>query len=290
MRSFGAFLLLLALATSAAGKPGGPSLRSFIQHYDARPSATPLPAGADRYRYVFVKGLLGNSYPFYMSRAKNALTRRGAKVEFAPIKTGQGTAYNSAIIEKMIRETDRPIVFVGHSKGVSDASDAFGRLAKADPALLSRNVRGFVAIEGAYGGSPVADTLARHGWGRLTMWGLSKLFLGSTRSGYDLTTATRRALVADHPMPASLVPTISFIGTKKGFFSSQLGPLVYLIKRRLGLASDGLVAARDAAIPGAVNVGYSLDHRQGAFGKYSERITVGLVTRLLSAPDLQPAR
>jgi hypothetical protein len=283
-----------ALALPTAGHGNGVRgfnlsrpLRSFMKtHRDTRKIV--LPANAKDYRYVLVKGLGGNNYPRYMARDYAALQHRGLDVEFAPIDTGAGVAHNSAVIEHMIRETRTPIIFIGHSKGVADTADAIGRLAKDDPALVQARVRGLVSIEGAYRGSPVADTLAGNRWGlramKLRAWSIG----GSIDSALDIRTAVRKTAIDDHPMPTHLVPTVSFIGYKPNM-RSILAPGIWFLKKFWKLRSDGLVGHGSAKIAGGDYAFGAYDHGTGAFGRNSDRIMLGLVGHVLEQPQLRLA-
>jgi hypothetical protein len=263
------------------------ALRSFVK--TTRDTKTVvLPKNAKDYRYVLVKGLIGDNYPRYMARDYAALKDRGLDVEFAPINTGAGVAHNSAIIEQMIKTTDKPIVFIGHSKGVADTTDAIGRLAKQDPAMVQSRVRGLVALQGAYKGSPVADSLAGKSWGVRAMKTLAWAVRGSVDSGMDIRTSARLAVINDHPMPTQLVPTVSFIGYKTSLVSA-LAPGIWFLKKFFKLRSDGLVGHHAAHIDGSDYAYGAFDHATGAFGRNSDRIMLGLLGHVLEQPQLKLA-
>lgn len=308
MRSYFSFALTLTLLAGLGGRPASAfgtaspgstkpaplaiptahnitrSIRSFIHNFNPISIKSPLPANAKDYRYVLVKGLIGDAYPRYMARSLEALQARGLEVEFAKIDTGASVAHNSAVIEQMIKYTTKPIIFIAHSKGVADTSDAIGRMAKLDPDMTQKKVRGLVALEGAYRGSQVADSLARTRWGMRAMKALAFFVRGSVDAGLDLRTSVRREAVADHPMPTKLIPTVSFVGYKLKY-SSLMGPTVFLMKKLFGVRGDGLVAHQDAVIDGGDVARYPIDHAAGAFGKYSDRLTLSLVGHVLEQPQ-----
>lgn len=300
MRPFAALALCSLLAPSVAlafptaghgdpvrGHNVSRALRSFVKS-NRDTSKVVLPKNAKDYRYVLVKGLIGDHYPRYMARDYEALKSRGLDVQFAAINTGGGVAHNSAIIEQMIRTTDKPIVFIGHSKGVADTTDAIGRLAKENPAMVQSRVRGLVAIQGAYKGSPVADSLAGKNWGVRAMKALAWAVRGSVDSGMDIRTSARLSVVNDHPMPTQLVPTISFIGYKTNL-RSILAPGIWLMKKFFKLRGDGLVGHAAAHIDGSDYAYGAFDHGTGAFGRNSDRIMLGLLGHVLEQPQLKLA-
>jgi len=308
MRSFSTFALSLTLVAGLGSSPASAlvtaspattkpvplaihtahnitrSIRSFITKFNPLSIKSPLPANAKDFRYVLVKGLIGDKYPRYMARSLEALQSRGLEAEFAQIDTGASVAHNSAIIEQMIESSTKPIVFIAHSKGVADTTDAIGRMAKIDPAMVQSKVRGLVSLEGAYRGSQVADALASSKWGMRAMKTLAFFVRGSVDAGLDLRTSVRRAAVADHPMPTNLVLTVSFVGYKLRY-TSFMAPTVFLMKKLFGVRGDGLVAHQDAVIDGGDVARYPIDHAQGAFGKYSDRLTLSLVGHVLSQPQ-----
>ena len=278
----------LAFPTAGPGSPGGGhnisrALRSFIKTQKAKDVV--LPKNAADYRYVLVKGVIGDAYPRYMARDLAALKGRGLQAEFAPIDTGAGVAHNSAVIEQMIRTTDKPIVFIGHSKGVADTTDAIGRMAKENPQLVQARVRGLVAIEGAYRGSQVADKLASTGWGNRLMKTIAWAVRGKPEAGLDLRTSVRDAAVKDHPMPTNLVPTASLIGYKLSPLRSILGATILYMKK-LGLRSDGLVAHGAAHIDGSDFAYANYDHGAGAFFGNSDKMMLGLLGHVLEQPQI----
>jgi hypothetical protein len=266
------------------------ALRKFVQTTDTHSlGGFTMPANAKQYRYVLVKGVIGDDYPRYMTRTIEGLWMRGLKAEYAPIDTGQSVAHNSAIIEQMIKTSDRPIIFIAHSKGVADTTDAIGRLAKENPELVKSQVRGLVSLEGAYRGSKVADALASNKWGQRVMKTLATVVRGSVDAGLDLRTSVREAAVADHPMPTKLVPTVSFIGYQLSPWRSTLGLGIRYLMKNFGQRSDGLVAHQSAYIDGSDYAYGNFDHAVGAFGRYSDRITLGLVAHVLEQPQTQLA-
>ncbi len=239
-----------------------------------------LPKDAASHDYVIVKGLLGNKYPGYMSSSVKQLQRAGLNVKFAPINTEASSEKNSKVISDMIKNAKRPIVFIGHSKGVVDTSDAIAELAKKDPALVKRNVSAFVAIQGPYKGTPIADVIMKTKIGRSLAGLVGKILRTDLQAGDDLTTSRREAKIAESPYPAHLVPTLS-LATERLSSLSLLGPLQLFLKRKHGFASDGLVPAHSSVIPGSAVAKDEIDHAQTPYGKSAGHRTLSLVSLAL---------
>ena len=169
------------------------------------------------------------------------------------------------------RTTQRRIVLVGHSKGACDAAAALALY----PSALAPRVAGVVASQCPYGGSPIAsDLLATEASSALVGGALARLVGASSPSDAeallsamrDVTYASRRAFLARHPLPPGLVPTVSF-HTETTSPASLLFASAAYMRRRYGVANDGLVARCDAEVPGSVAVRWAreFDHADAAY-------------------------
>ncbi len=262
-------------------------IRDFIQSYDRKMAIRALPADANQYRYVLTKGLFGNVYPFYMSRNAKALRRAGLQVEFATNSTVGYERENVDKAKEMIRTTPKPMVIQTHSQGTAIFAQAIGELHKSEPETVLKNVRAFISLEGAYGGSSVSDLLMSSRIGRGIAHGLTGLFGGRIDAISELQTKVRTSINAEFPVPTSTLPTVSMVGYKTGY-RSILAPGLFVLKRMFGQRSDGLVAHQSAVIPGSDVVRLPIDHAQAAWGKYSEMLSIGLVTHALDMPYTTP--
>ena len=131
--------------------------------------------------FLLVPGLYGRYYPCYMWGVRDHFRSRGAVVKISSAVDGEGTILrNAASLRREIlayhRETgagnQRRVVLVGHSKGGADAPP---RLALYE-SELSGVVRGLVASQCPYGGSPIAsDLLAFPALEKLTARALESL-------------------------------------------------------------------------------------------------------------------
>ncbi len=141
---------------------------------DSEPTqAAPAPLlASDRelqgYRYILVNGFLSGCISSEGSRvfgdADSHLAGHGLALERIPL---QGMDTPEADAEQIIRylesnsslSDDRPIIFLGYSKGAVDLQAAILRVPQTSPALQSR-VKALITVAGAVGGSRVYDQVA----------------------------------------------------------------------------------------------------------------------------------
>jgi len=169
-------------------------------------------------------------------------------------------------------ERTAAVVLIGHSKGGVDACAACAEYAP----LLRGVVRGIVTTQCPYAGSFVSSDLlatptleslaaavleavvgARPGEG-------DALLLPAVR---DLTYASRRTYLASHSHPdPRAFPVVSFHTETRHRGSLLFLPAAYA-RNRYGASSDGLVARRDAEVPGGVCVRFvgEQDHADCAY-------------------------
>lgn len=218
--------------------------------------------------YLLVPGLYGRYYPCYMWGVRDHFQSRGAVVKISSAVDGEGTVLdNAAALRREIlayhRETGgKRVVLVGHSKGAADAAAALA-LYESE---LSGIVRGLVASQCPYGGSPIAsDLLAFPALEELTARALELLVGLPAGEGAralvppmrDVSYAARRAFVSRHPLPDAF-PCVSF-HTATSSRASFLYLSAAYVRRRYDAANDGLVARCDAEIPGSVAVRWSAE-------------------------------
>ena len=218
--------------------------------------------------YLLVPGLYGRYYPCYMWGVRDHFQSRGAVVKISSAVDGEGTVLdNAAALRREIlayhRDTGgKRVVLVGHSKGAADAAAALA-LYESE---LSGVVRGLVASQCPYGGSPIAsDLLAFPALEELTARALESLVGLPAGEGAralvppmrDVSYAARRAFLSRHPLPDAF-PCVSF-HTATSSRASFLYLSAAYVRRRYGAANDGLVARCDAEIPGSVAVRWSAE-------------------------------
>ena len=184
----------------------------------------------------------------------------GVPVETPVLPSAAAVEANAAEIARLIEADARPAVLVGHSKGGLEALAAMLR-----PGIAGK-VRGFVALQSPFGGSPVADWVCSNAPIYLASHhALKALGLGSGRGVQDLTTRLRRAWMRRHHAQvlalAERVPMAS-LGTALG--PQDGGPYVLLARRieQMGFGpNDGLVPVASTELPGARHQVLAGDHR-----------------------------
>ena len=135
--------------------------------------------------------------------------------------TSESVAHNAAAILEFLRNTDKQVVIVSHSKGGLDTLEAL----LEDPTLWGDTVAGWVALQAPFYGSPVADPAPS---------AINAVLLsavgGNGQSLDDLKTSVRASYMADHESQiADLTASIPIIsayatyqasGTISGFVST----------------------------------------------------------------------
>ena len=237
----------------------------------ARPGSV-LATGAE-YFYLLVPGLFGSYYPRYYADVEQAFRDRGAQCRISRLVDGEGAVVTNAKalareIEDIHAETGKRVVIIGHSKGGVDGGAA---LALHDD-RLRKLVRGLIAVQSPFGGSPIATDLLSAPLADPVASLLEILVSAPKGDGArllepirDLTYRERRAFLAAHPIP-SHYPVVSFATATKSA-AAGLFPSARYIDNRYGEPSDGLVCVRDAQIPRAVcvNVKFENDHADCVF-------------------------
>lgn len=228
--------------------------------------------------YVLVPGLFASYYPLYYDDVRREFGARGVDCRISRLVDGEGTVDNNAAalaheIESIHEETGKRVIVFGHSKGGVDAGAA---LAVYDERLRGK-VRGFIAVQSPYGGSPIATDLLSEPLLESVTVLLERLVNAPKGDGprlvrpiKDLTYASRRAFLARHPLPAHY-DVVSFTTTTKSAAAGLYPAASYISSRygdsERGLDSDGLVARCDAQIPNAVvvNAAFENDHADCTF-------------------------
>lgn len=231
-----------------------------------------LPDDARDYEILLVKGLFGNHMPGYFHPAKRHLRRLGLHVHLLEIGTDASVATNAeavrdAVVRSFARH-ERPVVLVGHSKGGVDALAALALYPEIVP-----EVRGVVAMQSPYAGTPIADDVeACPGLRIATGVVVGGLLMGSPRSVADLTYERRRAFIAAHPLPPG-VPVVSLATSRAPAFGQVLQASSTYLAKQYGLPSDGLVVPDDGVVPGSRTV--RLDDMSHAEAVLRDRIKGG---------------
>jgi hypothetical protein len=205
-----------------------------------------------RHKVLLVSGYFADIDPKYFADHLQWLASLGVEAEKVAVKSRQSIAVNAPIVAAAIRGSAKPVLLVTHSKGSVDALDAL----LAEPALRSK-VNAWVSLQGAFGGSPIADWLLN---GSLLdpATGITVLqFFGGSKESLEglTTTASRERYNGREPAIETLlraVPTIAFASSLDGpqARSSGLLEISRLLMSSRGVRSDGLVPPGSALLPG----------------------------------------
>ena len=217
-----------------------------------------------RHRVLLVPGYFSDLDSRYFLDQLNWLASIGVEHEKLAVGSRQSVAINAPIIATAIRNSPKPVILITHSKGSVDALDAL----RAQPSLRTK-VKGWLSLQGAFFGSPVADMLLDGA--RLNPWLATVIlgyFGGTMESAQRLTTGASLAYYRDNKSAIDevvrQVPAIAFAsafdGATDGRPSTTLEIPLELMKRN-GIRSDGLVPTDAAVLPGMAFVKTSgVDH------------------------------
>jgi hypothetical protein len=256
-----ALVLLAAAAAPAAGADLTPAYMDAWRRGCA--FGTAHAALLRRHKVLLVPGYFGDVDPNYFADQLAWLGSLGVAGEKVAVKSRQSVAINAPIVAQAIRDSARPVVLITHSKGSVDALEAL----QAERALRSK-VRAWVSLQGAFGGSPIADWLLN---GFLldpaTAIAVLQFLGGSKESAEGLTTAASRAWYKERAAAIDVVlreiPTIAFATSLDGARARASGLLEIsrLLMSSRGVKSDGLVPPGSALLPGMDYVEVTgLDH------------------------------
>jgi hypothetical protein len=248
-----------------------------------------LPDEAPRHLYLLVQGILGDRLFGYLLDNQQRLARRGLETREVPVDTQAPLRANVEVLREVLRDAahfNRTVVLLGHSKGGLECTATLALHPELRPV-----VRTLVAMQAPYGGSPIADDLTvTPDLRRLVGLALPLLFNGVPRSVEDMSYDSREAFLARHPYPAG-VPTVS-LATSRYSRRSSLWLIQRYLRERYGYASDGLVCAVDAEVPGSRVVRLEdMDHAESSllglpgFSNYHPGdVTEALVALALETP------
>ena len=262
-------VLVIVLAIQAAGEAcaadGVDLTREFLEAYGSNCAFGTAHATEMRtYKVLFVPGYLNNLAPTYFADQLRWLGSIGVEREKVAVTSGRSVAINAPIVATAIRNSVKPVILITHSKGSVDALHAL----VAEPSLRAK-VKGWVSLQGAFFGTPVADMLLdRSPRDPIVANLILELFGGTKESVQGLTTRASLAYYRDHAAAIDTVlrnvPAIAFAsmvdGTPDAHAKTVLKiPLELMWRERI--RSDGLVPMDSAVLPGMdfVNV-LGVDH------------------------------
>ncbi len=205
-----------------------------------------------RHKVLLVPGYFGNLHPGYFGTQLRWLAALDVEHEKVAVRPGQSVEVNAPIVAAAIRASRKPVVLITHSKGSVDTLDAL----LADAALRSK-VKGWVSLQGAFFGSPVADMLLD---GALLEPAIStavlQFFGGSKEAAQGLTTKASRVYYRERAVAINRVvrevPAVAFASALDGEPGSRTKTLLEIPRElmwREGIRSDGLVPLEAAVLP-----------------------------------------
>ena len=217
-----------------------------------------------RYRVLLVPGYFSDLDPAYFADQMRWLTATGVDHQKVAVRSRQSTAVNAPIIAAAIRTSTRPVIVISHSKGSVDVLDAL----RTEPALR-RKVIGWISLQGAFFGSPVADLLLDDArLDPLFANAVLRLLGGTRESAQGLTTTAAhtyyRANKAAIDAVVGAVPSIAFasaLDSPSGIHAKTTLEIPHELMWRDGIRNDGLVPLGAAVLPGMDFVQVSgIDH------------------------------
>jgi hypothetical protein len=202
---------------------------------------------------LLVSGYFGDVDPAYFADQLRWLASLGVERERVAVRSRQSVAVNAPIVAAAIRASAKPVLLITHSKGSVDALEAL----RADPSLRAK-VKGWISLQGAFLGSPVADWLLD---GSLLdpVAAIAILeFLGGTKaSAQGLTTTASRAWYHEHAAEIDAllreVPAVAFASALDGTPGTRVRTILEIPRQLMssqGIRSDGLVPVDAEVLPG----------------------------------------
>lgn len=249
-------------------------------------------------RVLLVYGLLGEVVAAlrplgleYMQPLADWLRAQHAAPGVVKLRTAEPVAANAALLRAAILAEPAPVLIIAHSKGGLEALAAL-----LDPAVAARCV-GLLAMQSPFFGSPVADAVVAAKPIEAAAEGLAQMLgIGSGAGLRDLTTAARRAWMAEHAariggivatLPVACLATELRDGEASGRERLHLAAAQWMEKRGYG-PNDGLVPVASALIPGARHVVLTGSHiasvSRGAAGDPVEKMRAGLEAMFGAVP------
>ncbi len=206
-----------------------------------------------RYKVLLVPGYFSDIDPAYFADQLRWLALIGVDHQRVAVKSRQSMAINAPIIARAMRLSMKPVILISHSKGSVDVLEAL----RTEPALRSK-VQGWVSLQGAFFGSPVADMLLDDTkLNPLLATMVLGILGGSRESALGLTTAAARAYYRDNRAVIDEivreVPAVAFASALDGAAGSQTKTTLeipYQLMWREGIRNDGLVPLEAAVLPG----------------------------------------
>jgi hypothetical protein len=225
-------------------------------------SGQPVNLGPSRtgLRLVIVPGLAAECFgerALPLRYAARHVEQLGYEVSWIDVDGLSSSERNAAEISAAIlamQDTDRPIVLLGYSKGMSDALEAL-----ADPKTSAR-IAAVVSVAGAVNGSPLADKASPIMLDTLAYVPGLTCDSGDRGALGSLLRSTRTEWLATHRLPATIryYSVVSYAAREQvsGLLHSQYDDLAMIDPR-----NDGQLLFYDEIVPASTLLGYvNADH------------------------------
>lgn len=206
-----------------------------------------------RYQVLLVPGYFADHEPAYFADTMRWLASIGVGHQKVAIASGQSVATNGAIVATAIRQAAQPVLLITHSKGSVDTLDAL-----LSETALRAKVHGWISLQGAFFGSPVADKLLDGSAINPLFATLILGFFGGTReSAHGLTTAASRqyyreraAVIRQLLRDVPALALASAVDAKPDTAAANTSlSLPYEWMAREGIRNDGLIPIDAAVLP-----------------------------------------
>jgi pimeloyl-ACP methyl ester carboxylesterase len=159
MQTFSLFFLLLLISfKSASAKPviDPKEFRSNFESFLAHKLSSDFPVTrhrTDKIQYVFVAGFLNEKNFYYFTDNKKQLTWKHIPNQVIYPSSAHAFEENMDPLFDQIKNLDGKLVLIGHSKGAVETLAMAVKNAK----WIQDHVEAIILIQGAFGGSAVAD-------------------------------------------------------------------------------------------------------------------------------------
>ena len=244
--------------------PGTRAQQTLYRFAGEVPAVAPPPALAARYRLLFVPGFLASCFTSIHTFADAIAAAREAGFAVDELRAGgrDSVAANARGLADQIARLPpdgRRLIVIAHSKGAADALEMIVQR----PGLAAR-IDAVVGVAGAFGGSPLADSLALAYRATFGAFPFSSCAEGEGDPMADLEPARRRAWWNAHGQ-AIRVPVYALVSVPT---PDRLSAMLLLPQALLAAHSrynDGMLLAADQLAPNGRLLGVvNADHVSAA--------------------------
>jgi hypothetical protein len=177
------------------------------------------------------------------------------KVDGLSSSTSNARQIRDAIIEMEGAETEPDLVLIGYSKGAPDILEAIVNYPE-----IRHRIAAVISVAGAIGGSPLANDATQSQLAMLRHWPDAQCTDGDGGAIESLRPATRKAWLAENPLPRDF-PYYSLVTYPRPERISSILKSSYNKLSRIDARNDSQILFYDQVIPGGALIGYlNADH------------------------------